>query len=212
MDCIMNGSCCFDVSVPERKLRYSLVLKWAIVTFLVFVCFFSAVFCQAESFVGRVVEVIDGDSIVVSVQGQEKTIRLYGIDCPEYKQPFGAEAGDHTRRLVFGKKVSVQVIDTDRYNRLVGLVGVDGIQVNSDLLAKGLAWHYEQYCRASFCVDWKKLETEAQVTNMGLWAERNPTPPWEWRRQDRDESIVDLLAKIVGIFLRIIDLFKELLG
>src|SRR3989449_10655715 len=70
-------------------------------------------------FSGRVVGVSDGDTIKVMHNGKAEKIRLHGIDCPEKAQPFGTKAKQFTSAMVFGKAVTVQVIDMDRYGRSV---------------------------------------------------------------------------------------------
>jgi endonuclease YncB( thermonuclease family) len=73
-------------------------------------------------------------------------IRLWGIDCPESRQAFGARATQFTGDLAFGKEVSVQVKDVDRYGRTVGVVILpDGRNLNQELVRAGLAWWYRQY-------------------------------------------------------------------
>jgi micrococcal nuclease len=73
----------------------------------------------AEDFTGRVVAITDGDTIKVMHDGAAERIRLWGIDCPESKQPFGTRAKQLTGDLVFDKTVTVKVRDIDRYKRTV---------------------------------------------------------------------------------------------
>ena len=125
----------------------------------------------------------DGDTItILTAEKDQVKIRLYGIDTPERKQPYSKKAGKFTSSLVAGKDVKVEVYDTDRYGRTVGVVYVDGINVNQEILRAGYAWQYRKYCVASFCPSWSKLEQEAKAVKKGLWADPNPLPPWEWRR------------------------------
>src|SRR5437867_690981 len=71
----------------------------------------------------KVIGVSDGDTITVLCEhGNRKTaskIRLFGIDCPESGQAFGHRATEFTSSMVFGKTVSVDAKDQDRYGRLV---------------------------------------------------------------------------------------------
>jgi endonuclease YncB( thermonuclease family) len=60
-------------------------------------------FVQAE-FIGKVVGVIDGDSIRVMHEGKSEQVRLLGIDCPEKRQPFGTWVKEYTSRLAFGEE------------------------------------------------------------------------------------------------------------
>lgn len=109
-------------------------------------------------------------------------VRLYGIDCPEKTQDFGTKAKQFTADIVFGKKVEIEPIDQDRYGRTVGMLTVDGVNVNEAILKAGYAWLYTRYCRKSFCSDWQKVQELAQAGQIGLWSDPNPTPPWEYRR------------------------------
>ncbi len=77
----------------------------------------------AKTITGKAVHVSDGDTIRIKYRsGKKVEIRLYGIDTPEIGQPFGNAAKRHLSRLVYNKKVSVKVYDTDRYGRTVGVV------------------------------------------------------------------------------------------
>lgn len=131
---------------------------------------------------GKVVSIADGDTITVldSSKSQHK-IRLWGIDCPESHQDFGTRAKQFTSDLVFGKAVQVIPDDTDRYGRSVGTVMVDGKSLNEELVKSGFAWVYGQYCKKSVCAQWKKDEETARKNKVGLWAQPNPIPPWEFR-------------------------------
>lgn len=140
----------------------------------------------AQVFEGKVVGISDGDTLtVLTDQKQQIKVRLYGVDCPETKQAYGTRARQFTSDKVFGKRVRVEVADTDRYGRTVGIVTAPGGSVlNSDLLAGGMGWLYTAYCKKPFCRDWKKLEEGARIAHKGLWAD-TAVPPWEFRKADR---------------------------
>ncbi len=133
----------------------------------------------APDFTDKVVGVSDGDTITVLHNGKGERIRLHGIDCPEKRQAFGNRAKQFTSTLVFGKTVTVQVMDRDRYGRTVGEVLLpDGRSLNHELVRAGLAWMYRRYTNDQSLSD---LEEEARVARRGLWAEPRAVPPWEWR-------------------------------
>ena len=138
---------------------------------------------------GKVISIADGDTITIldSSKKQHK-IRLYGIDCPEKGQPFGKAAKKHTAKLTARKMATVTEYDTDRYGRTVGVVQVDGVNVNENLIKAGLAWQYKKYCRAAFCKDWLQKEKEAAISQVGLWRDSDPVPPWQWRKGARNSS------------------------
>jgi micrococcal nuclease len=89
---------------------------------------------------GKVVSVADGDTLTLLTSDQHQTrIRLHGIDCPERKQDFGAKAKQFLADLVFAKEVYVKGMDIDRYGRTIGIVIVEGVNVNEALLRAGIA-------------------------------------------------------------------------
>lgn len=116
--------------------------------------------------------------------GRAERIRLWGIDCPEKRQPFGTRATQFTGDLAFGKDVKVLVRDVDRYGRTVGEVILpDGRSLNRELVRAGLAWWYRHYAPRDR--ELERLEAEARVARRGLWADAYPVAPWEWRRERR---------------------------
>jgi endonuclease YncB( thermonuclease family) len=143
-----------------------------------------------EVYKGQVQKVSDGDTITVLTTDYERIkVRFYGIDAPEKSQAFGPQAAAALAAMVEGKEVEIEVIDIDRYSRLVGLVRVDGRLVNQSMVASGHAWVYDQYCRLdAVCASLHKAQSEAQAVRKGLWSDPSPTAPWQFRRGDRSET------------------------
>ena len=82
--------------------------------------------------------VSDGDTITVLHNGVGEKIRLHGIDCREKRQAFGKRPKQFTSKLVFGKTVTVQGVDRDRYGRTVGEVLLpEGRSMNHELVRAG---------------------------------------------------------------------------
>lgn len=128
---------------------------------------------------GKVIHVIDGDTFNAMHQGEEVTIRLYGIDCPEHDQPYGQKARRALEQMIGDEHVQIEKVDVGPYGRTIGLV--NGGSVNAELVRQGFAWVYDRYCNKSFCSRWIKLEDRARGRSIGFWSQSNPTPPWEWR-------------------------------
>jgi endonuclease YncB( thermonuclease family) len=127
---------------------------------------------------GMVVGVTDGDTIkVMGSHNKQVKIRLYGIDTPERGQPFSKKAKQFTSKLVYGKVVEVEVMDTDRYGRTVAMIYADKILLNEKLLKAGLAWVYYQYCHEIICHAWADYQFAAKLDKRGLWRDPNPIPP-----------------------------------
>lgn len=141
----------------------------------------------AQPITGRVVEVIDGDTVTVLVQGREQLkVRLAGIDAPERKQAFGQRAKQQLSALVFGKAVTVVGHKQDRYRRLIAKLLVEGQDANLEMIALGYAWHYKRYELEQSSEDrvaYAKMEARARAERRGLWADAAPWPPWEFRHR-----------------------------
>jgi endonuclease YncB( thermonuclease family) len=90
--------------------------------------------------------------------------------------------------MVFSKVVEVHRMDTDRYGRTVALVSVDKQLLNKELVKAGLAWVYDRYCSESICESWKNFQLKAKFDKLGLWADPDRIPPWEFRKQNRREA------------------------
>ncbi len=89
-----------------------------------------------------VVQVLDGVTIEVLLEGVAQRLRYIGIDSPEDGQPFSSEAETLNRSLVEGKQVALEkdVSETDRYDRLLRYVYLlDGTFVNAELVRTGMA-------------------------------------------------------------------------
>jgi len=77
-------------------------------------------FAEETCVKGIAQDVHDGDSFKLKVEEQIIKVRIYGIDSPENKQPYGKEAGEALRNLINGKEVRLCIVEKDRYGRTVG--------------------------------------------------------------------------------------------
>jgi micrococcal nuclease len=142
---------------------------------------------HAEQFTGKVVGISDGDTLSVLREGKAVKVRLYGVDAPEKAQAFGTKARQFTADLAFQHEVTMVSHATDRYGRIVGEALLpDGRSLNQELVKAGMAWWYRQY--APNDTTFAQLEAEARAAKYGLWADTDPTPPWEWRKGHRASS------------------------
>jgi micrococcal nuclease len=151
-------------------------MKW-----LTILLWCSVVTCSLYAETGKVVSVMDGNTLIVKVDGEEIKILLEGIDCPELDQAFGMEAKKYLEKLVLGKEVRFVVIRKDRKgNRLAEVIIMkNGADPRVELLKQGLAWVVETTPIEEFV----RLESSAKEKGKGLWSEHDPTPPWIFRRQ-----------------------------
>ena len=159
--------------------------RYSISIFIILVFLICATTALSDDLItAKVVKVADGHSITVLAPGNSQVkIRLHGIDCPEGAQAFGKRAKQFTSSQCFGKIVQYREVDTDRYGRTVATVYLeDGQELNLSIIQAGLAWHYKRYSDRQ---DYADAEEEARRAGIGLWADKEPTPPWEWRRERR---------------------------
>lgn len=142
-------------------------------------------FLPGKELTGKVVSVQDGDTVTLLQGTTQYKIRLDGVDCPEKNQPFGNVAKQFTSDMVFGKTIKVSYEGKDRYQRYLGVVICGKQNLNKELLKAGLAWHYKQYNSDSVLA---ALEIKARKDKKGLWADKNPIPPWDWRKSRRKNT------------------------
>lgn len=136
------------------------------------------------AFTGKVVKVADGDTITV-LKGEEKVrVRFYGIDAPEKKQEYGIKSLDVLKKMIDGKVVEVKEKDKDQYGRVVGEVYFEGKNLNTYMLENGHVWWYKQYSKNER--EYEAAEMKAKKERLGLWKENNPTPPWEFRKKNKN--------------------------
>ncbi len=130
----------------------------------------------------QVVRVVDGDTIIVLIDGREERLRYIGIDAPESVAPdqpvecYGPEASKENERLVGGQKVYLEADteDRDRYGRLLRYVYVDGqdgnlTMVNEQLVASGFAEAGSYPPNERYSDNLFAAEREASRLEAGLW-------------------------------------------
>ncbi len=128
----------------------------------------------------------DGDTVTcLDENNQQQKIRLAEMDAPEMGQDFGQVARDSLADLVFGKTVEVQDEGKDRFGRWIAHLSVNGVDVNRQMIATGNAWHYAAYSKDTSLAT---AQEQAKSQRLGLWAQPNPIPPWEFRATERSRK------------------------
>ncbi|ENG4975167.1 thermonuclease family protein [Escherichia coli] len=152
-------------------------MKLNLKIFQLCIILFSGSLCASE-IQGKVIRVLDGDTIEVLHNNKPVRVRLANIDAPEKTQAYGSWSMNQLKNLVAGKSVTVTYTGTDRYGRVLGLVETKHINVNRSQVISGAAWVYERYNTDKAL---PALQKAAQEQGFGLWADSQPVPPWEWR-------------------------------
>lgn len=131
----------------------------------------------------RVLRVIDGDTIEVSLNNEKETVRLIGIDSPEVLderkpvQCFGKEASKKAKETLNGRAVILEGDSTqenrDKYGRLLRYVFLEnGINFNRFMLSGGYALEYTYNSNPyKYQLEFKEAEGKARENKKGLWAD-----------------------------------------
>ena len=147
--------------------------------------------CQniyADEF-GLVTKVIDGDTLYLLNHNHEKLkVRLHHIDAPELDQSYGKESKFVLEQLILNKKVTVISDKKDKYKRLLGVISLDEMDVNLEMIKAGAAWHFKKYAKFDQSKDqyliYDENEHQAKLKKIGLWKE-NAISPWLWRKNKK---------------------------
>lgn len=142
---------------------------------------------HASAFQGKVIYVIDGDTLILhAYQGLKQKIRLTGIDAPEMTQAYGMASKQNLEKLTLGRQVRLESHKQDQDGRTLAKVFVDDKDIGLLQIRDGFAWHYKQYAQEQSPIDqslYFTAEEQAKFRRSGLWAENKAIPPWQWRHQ-----------------------------
>ena len=140
---------------------------------------------SARPFTARVIAVLDGDTVLIRRASSLVKIRLAEIDAPEKAQAFGLAARNTLAKMVLRKQVTVDTLAVDKYGRDIAQLTVNDVSVNEEMVLRGMAWEYSHYHSDRRYIG---LQREAQQARRGLWAQNDPLPPWQWRKQHAAET------------------------
>jgi len=122
----------------------------------------------------------DGDTISVHENGRVHKCRLAWLDAPEYGQAYATEARAELFHMLKGHAINIAVLRYDKYHREIVAIRTDhGLEVNAQLIARGLAWYCPRFGRGPRQLP--ELEAQAKFLQRGLWKNPHPTPPWTYR-------------------------------
>ena len=139
----------------------------------------------SDEYEATVLKVIDGDTIYIKSEKGRKKVRLRYIDAPEIKQPYGDMARIFLVNELDDKRITVNSDYKDRYGRDIGDIYVynknEAIYINAKLIKSGNAWVYKTYRENTYLMN---LENIAKDNKLGLWKDKSPIKPWEFRKKN----------------------------
>ena len=146
---------------------------------------------------GTVTKVSDGDSIHVTTDEQTKLkVRLYGIDAPETPkinhrtgqvnkpgQPYGGESWKALKNKIMGKKVRLEILDIDKYRRMVGMIWLGDRNINFEMVREGFAEAFIEYLKPPYRTPFLDAEREAKSARRGIWSLPDYERPRAFRKR-----------------------------
>ncbi len=173
-----------------------------------------------EDYAVKIVRVIDGDSVKVRLpSGEERSVRMYGIDAPETAQRRGDSSTRQLQKILSsGRDWRLHVLDEDHYQRLVGLIyredaesayrnhdGTGILSANHEMVRTGWAHWYEEY--GDKIGEFQNLERYAKKERLGVWQDDDILYPWDFRKRRREQGKqpkqigwVEAISMIFGAF------------
>lgn len=132
----------------------------------------------------KVAEFVDGDTVVVEMNGGRETLRFIGVDTPETHDPrkavqcFGLAAAEFTKNLIGQDNLRLEAdplnTNRDRYERLLRFVYLpDGRMVNAEIIKQGYGFAYTNFPFTKID-EFQGYEKEAREAGRGLWSSCQP--------------------------------------
>ncbi len=145
---------------------------------LTFVLIILAVSAYPVDFEGKIIEVVDGNTVVIETEEKE-VVKLWldEVDAPELVQNYGTEAKAYLVKVALNRKVKVQLKGKDRWGNQFAVITLRGEKcLSTEMLKAGMVWN-------NGSEEKKQLQEQAMKEGKGLWKESEPTPPWIFRRE-----------------------------
>lgn len=156
-----------------------------ILPYAIFLFFLLLVYgCSGQDNAYQVLQVVDGDTIVIDYNGKEEKVRFIGVDTPETKHPekgvefYGKEAYQFTKSLLEGEKITLKfdVQERDKYGRILAYVYKGDIFVNELLVKEGYARVFTVPPNVKYAEHFLDLERKAREEGRGLWGYTEEEP------------------------------------
>lgn len=145
-----------------------------------------------------VVRVVDGDTIIVDIDGKDEKVRLIGIDTPESVHPdktknvpYGKVSSEFTKNLLEEQEIWLEydVQPRDKYGRILAYVYLDDNMVNETLLQEGHAKIATFPPNVKYVEEFKKIQETARTEEKGLWG-ANPLEAYEAEIEKKEENLI----------------------
>ncbi len=119
----------------------------------------------------QVLRIVDGDTIIVEIEGKEESVRIIGIDAPEKDECYFEEASENLTEFISNKEITLESKPSenrDDYGRLLRYVFVDETDIGAELIKEGFARNYSWFPHPKRS-EYSAFESEAKNNGIGLW-------------------------------------------
>lgn len=140
--------------------------------------FFIPIALYSQSFEGKVIRVIEGDVLLFQTTDSTFTVRLYGVDAPDIGQIFSTETIKYLEDYLWA---DARITMKKNFNQdgINVTLSIRDKNINKELVKNGYAWYDRIHCVDA---DLARSEEQARDKKLGLWINKNPVPPWEFRQ------------------------------
>ncbi|MFH0840526.1 MAG: thermonuclease family protein [bacterium] len=158
-----------------------------LVVFVIIIVFLAYVLINSQDnteIYYKVVNIVDGDTMDVNINGNIERVRLIGIDTPELVDPrqpvecFAREASDKAKEVLSNQKVRLESDitqgDRDKYGRLLRYIWLeDGTNFNKLMIAQGFAHEYTYDFPYRYQDEFRQAENYVRNNKTGIWGQCN---------------------------------------
>lgn len=141
-------------------------------------------------FTGRVVEVLNGRTVVIDTDGRKLTAEVEFIEVPEPEQPLHKTVRDHMEKLVLGKMVEFRPHGISSA-KTTGQLYVNSVDVALQMLRDGAAWQVpaeKSGQNEGESSAYQFHENQAKAEQRGVWGVKDLKPAWEFRAEKRNRE------------------------
>ncbi|MHB8910725.1 MAG: thermonuclease family protein [Syntrophales bacterium] len=156
-------------------LRKPLLFVFAV---LVILCAATSHTAPIRTVTATITKISDGDTVqAITPEGTKLKVRLYGIDAPETPkgnkpgEPFGNASRDYLASLISQRSVRMEILDIDRYRRMVAILWLAERNVNQEMIVAGMAEAYVEYLKKPYRAPFIQAEQEARIQGRGVWSQ-----------------------------------------
>jgi micrococcal nuclease len=178
------------------KILRTILLSFIIMIVTTFINM-SACHTAIRTVTGTVTKISDGDTIrVITLEQTKLKVRLYGIDAAETPrinahsdqiskagQRYALESRKALEGKIRGRQVKLDIIDVDKYRRMVCIVWLDDRNINLEMLREGHAEAFVEYLKPPYRAQFLAAEREARGARLGIWSLPDYERPRDFRKR-----------------------------